>query len=558
MKTAYSFIRFSKPQQAKGDSIRRQREGQAWAEKHGYTLVELEPMKGRSAWKGKQRATGPLADLVKLAEAGRLAKGSVLLVESLDRLTREQVRTAVKFFLSLLDLGITIVTTNPEYVYSPDGTRDTQDIIIAVVTLSRANEESERKSERCGAAWANLRTKLAETGGRITRTCPAWLTFDEDAQGFKIVKEAAKTVRKIFELATHGYGSMRIARQLNKDAVPTIGSKAKQWYETYIIAILNSRAVIGEFQPCRRVDGKRATAGDPVKDYYPSILTISEFVAARKAIDSRATGTVKKIGVGGRTGKNVPNIFGKLLKNPRDGGGFLYVGPKNKSPLARLEPVGGRVGACLPLAMRYSVVEDAFLKFLTEVKPEDLTGQKIETPADDLAAKLSDLTRRIEKLQATVDTTENYDFLVSTLRRWEGERKEVAERLEQLKHETPETSTLADAQDLVKLLATTEDKEDIRTRIKQAVRTIISEIWLLVYEYEAVGSRSRTRGKRAAVLQVHFKSGQFRKIMVNGDGRTVFTNRRAGRDIRQHDAKYDKPLSDAQCFQEWQDVVSAD
>jgi DNA invertase Pin-like site-specific DNA recombinase len=87
MRTAYSLVRFSSAKQAKGDSWRRQTEwSDAWASKHGYRLdATLRQAKAVSAFRGKNRSKGALADFLRMVEEGQVAKGSVLLVESLDR-----------------------------------------------------------------------------------------------------------------------------------------------------------------------------------------------------------------------------------------------------------------------------------------------------------------------------------------------------------------------------------------------------------------------------------------------------------------------------------------
>ncbi|MCE9564047.1 MAG: recombinase family protein [Planctomycetes bacterium] len=506
---AFSFIRWSRPEQGKGDSLRRQKEDSAnLCKSKGWNLTELPPLAGRSAFKGKQRAVGPLAEFVKLAEAGKVPKGSVLIVESLDRLTREAVRTAVKFFLSILDCGITIATTSPVYIFNHDGTNDFGDIMFAVGVLSRGHEESAIKSERIGKAWAKKRATAGTT--KMTATCPAWLKLNTDTGKFEEIKKKADTVRKIFELACDGYGVFRITRKLNQDKFPPIGSKpkrlAKQWYESYVIRILNNRSVMGEFQPCKRADGKSVPQGEPIKGYYPSVVTDAEFVAARRAIDSRAMGFK-------RTGRDIPNIFGKLIKNARDGSGWLYIPPKKRSPIARLEPCGGRHGISLPLSCRYQVLEAAFLKFLTEITVADLTGKQKVSKATELELKVKDLTKRIGVLEGRMKTSPDLGSLLDTLTAWKAEKKQLEADLEAESNPTDEGATLADAKEVIELLDT--NPEHYRTKLKQLVHLLITEAWLLVFEYKAIGTRGREITARDAILQVHFKAGHFRAIWVN-------------------------------------------
>src|SRR5262245_4840427 len=96
----YSYIRWSTPQQASGDSLRRQTKAAAdWAARNGFhldtslTLHEL----GKSAFTGEHRKNpdrNALAAFLRLVEQGKIPRDSYLVVEALDRITREHVRAA--------------------------------------------------------------------------------------------------------------------------------------------------------------------------------------------------------------------------------------------------------------------------------------------------------------------------------------------------------------------------------------------------------------------------------------------------------------------------------
>ena len=92
--TAYSYIRFSSAAQERGDSLRRQTQGtEAYVQKKGYTLdttLHLQDL-GVSAFRGVNVREGALAAFLEAVKQGRVKPGSVLIVESLDRLTRDQL-----------------------------------------------------------------------------------------------------------------------------------------------------------------------------------------------------------------------------------------------------------------------------------------------------------------------------------------------------------------------------------------------------------------------------------------------------------------------------------
>jgi DNA invertase Pin-like site-specific DNA recombinase len=87
---AYSYLRFSTPEQERGDSLRRQTSmAEAYADKHG---LELDARSYRDlgvpAFRGANADTGMLGEFLELVRAKEIAPGSYLLVESMDRLSR--------------------------------------------------------------------------------------------------------------------------------------------------------------------------------------------------------------------------------------------------------------------------------------------------------------------------------------------------------------------------------------------------------------------------------------------------------------------------------------
>src|SRR5438309_1630332 len=89
---AYSYLRFSHPSQLKGDSKRRQLQ---WAndicQRNNWTLDDSLTFQdlGVSAFRSKNSKVGDLAAFRELVRSGRIAPGSILLVENIDRLSRD-------------------------------------------------------------------------------------------------------------------------------------------------------------------------------------------------------------------------------------------------------------------------------------------------------------------------------------------------------------------------------------------------------------------------------------------------------------------------------------
>src|SRR4029450_5078705 len=134
--TAYSYLRFSTPDQLKGDSFRRQTElSQRYAQQHGLDLDDKLTFHdlGVSGFRGKNITKGALGDFIKAIEKGRVQPGSYLLVESLDRLSRDTVMNAFSRFSDILAKGITIVTLQDGKSYTQRSLGDNfGDLIVSL------------------------------------------------------------------------------------------------------------------------------------------------------------------------------------------------------------------------------------------------------------------------------------------------------------------------------------------------------------------------------------------------------------------------------------------
>jgi DNA invertase Pin-like site-specific DNA recombinase len=298
---AFSYLRYSSPEQAQGDTIRRQLEdSRKYAADNGLDLDEsLQADKGISAFHGKNRTEGNLGAFLADVKAGRVPKGSALLVESLDRLSREEVETAMFSFLDLIRAGIEIHTVSDRQVYKK-GQLKTEQLILSLFVMSRANEESERKSDRVSAAW-DQKHRNAKNGLALTANVPAWLKAKK-GQRPVVIPERVAVVKEIFRLAGSGMGRHLITRQLNERGIPTFG-KSKHWWDSSVRKILGNRAVLGEYQPCKYKDGVGTPEGEPILDFFPKIISAAEWQAAH--VNSKPSA--------GQVGRKCGNLFTGLV-----------------------------------------------------------------------------------------------------------------------------------------------------------------------------------------------------------------------------------------------------
>ncbi len=228
--TAYSYIRFSSREQERGDSLRRQTDtAEQYVSKHNLILDRTLYLRdlGISGFKGKNRREGALKTFLDAVESGLVKKGSYLLVENIDRLSREDVVTAQVNFLDLVQRGIRIVTLLDRRIYDLETfKKEPSALYMLIGSIHRAHEESQLKSDRVGKAWEQKRKQIHEKP--LTRKCPSWLRFDEENECFIQIPERVAVIERIFKLHSKGYGRRMIARKLNEEGVEN-WSKSTFW-----------------------------------------------------------------------------------------------------------------------------------------------------------------------------------------------------------------------------------------------------------------------------------------------------------------------------------------
>ncbi|HAS6182209.1 TPA: hypothetical protein I7160_02235 [Vibrio vulnificus] len=303
MRQAYSYVRLSSKKQIFGYGEDRQWESiEEAALTNGWELSDKTFSDlGVSGWKGENIDTGALSQFLRCVEDGYVAKGSVLIVENVDRLSRAGVNRAVSLLMQLLDSGISIYTATDKKLYEPDSSSPLIDLMAWALSAQRAFEESERKSHMILNAKAKAREEARATGKIITRRCPSWLQVNADKTAFETLPERVETLQKIFELYTNGYGTPRVARYLTDEGRKPLTGRA--WYPRSVSRLLQYRAVLGEYQPT--LNGK--PEGDPIKNYYPAIITEDLFNEAQAILKEGGAGK-------GRRGNEMRNYFAGLLR----------------------------------------------------------------------------------------------------------------------------------------------------------------------------------------------------------------------------------------------------
>ncbi len=505
----YSYTRFSTPEQSKGTSLLRQtRLAEEYAKEHGLELdnsLKLTDL-GLSAFKGDHVTKGALGRFLENIKSGKIAQGSVLIVENLDRLSRDNITEALQQFLDIIKAGVRIVTLSDGNEYDKDSINSSMgSLMISLAIMARAHEESQTKSKRIKSAWDIKRENIESI--KLTSICPAWLKLSKDKKTFEVIAERGQIILNIFNQKKSGKSTRYISTELNKQNIWLPDNRKRNnnppgWRESYIQKILRNRSVIGEFQPKnlkRDSDGKkeRLPTGDPIENYFPSVVPKELFYSVQEKLDRDKA---KAGNGGGRTGK-INNLFGYLAKCGYCGASMAFI-DKGKSPKGGSYLICDTARRGLPdckrRPIRYNEFEELILTYcrgltidrllpekneiagklkglkdqLTVLKGEEkIRLENIENLADTIASTSSQLTRELldSKLSLILDDQEKHKSVKKTLQTQIIRMSSEGDRLE---------SQLKSFKDLLSITSdwSAEKRIEMRIVLREMLRNLIDRI----------------------------------------------------------------------------------
>jgi len=528
---AISYIRFSTKKQAQGDSLNRQLSGtRAYALAHDLDLDESITYQdlGVSAWKGKNRTEGMLRALLDAIKTGSIKPGTALLVERLDRLSREGVTKGIDLMMQILRAGVDVhsTTSGRVFTFPKDSTAEFMLAMEIGIEFFQAAFENEKRSERVGKVWVTKKTNSVD-GKAITGMCPFWLKA-ELGKPIVVIPERVAIVQKILTLAENGYGARRIINQLVADGDKPFtregdARRGRIWTLPYVQRLLRSRSVLGEFQPHKKIDGVRVKAGDPIANYYPQIISQSQFDAVQLQISKKNRMPADKVNRfgggnrgGGRYGLELKNLFSGICYNAASGLVMTY---NAKSPKSYANLVSVWRQGIPQSRIRYATFERAFLGFLEDLDWRSVAGQTESEVLKCRRAELERITSELDKTSRLIarrteqmQDSELSDAIAKVFatqiahnQAHQGELASEQDRLQQfIAHESAKCEALHCPESLRELL---QDPEEVvlRRRMQSEIRKRIERIDL-----------SFSKGGCQAF--VHFINGACRLIDFRKDG----------------------------------------
>lgn len=404
-KKAYSYIRFSSKVQSKGQSLDRQlKSAKDYCHDNSLDLDSSSFLDlGVSAYKGDHLSgDSGLGKFFAACSLGKIRAGDYLLVESLDRISRQPTQTAMRQFLNILDYGINIVTLMDQKIYTKDS--ETTDLIISLTIMARAFEESDTKSKRIKDTW-NKKRELLQKGTdthKTTSLAPHWLTLSKDRTTWIEDPDKVAVIRDIYDKASQGFGQRKLVQYLNSNNIPS--ARGKGWAESSIKRVLTDKNVIGHYQPHEYIDSDqgriRVPVGGVITDYYMPIISEDLYyqVQAQRA-DRRVKGS-------GSKGVQFSNLLQGIVRCDLCGSAMHQVN-KGKTPKGGKYLVCSKARnakGCKYTSFRYNDIEQSVIIKLLRVR----NHQKLSGDSKDIDSLKAQIQVTEGKLQDAVNSLKQF------------------------------------------------------------------------------------------------------------------------------------------------------
>jgi hypothetical protein len=443
-----------------------------------------------------------------------------LLIENLDRLTREEEVPACHLLTGILIAGVRVVQLSPYEMLLTEKSNGWE-LMRAVMELSRGHGESKIKSERVDKAWQARLARTRQGEVILTRSLPAWVEVRGDT--LQVIPKRAAAIQRIYQLAAAGYGHVRIAKILRAEKIAPFGGRESYvdeegnerwrrpegdcfgsgtWTKAYVHKLLQDKRVLGVFQPLK-ADG--TPDGPALPDYFPAVVTEEEWENARAGAARRGQKNGRKCN---NSTKHI-DVFAGLVKDAKDGAAIFATTRTAAGRHSRiLVSASAREGRVPAVTFPHGFFEEWILKFLREIPASEISGEK-EQP-NEVGVLAAELGRIESELAEAKDFLRGKGFSVAIgehITELEAKWADVNDRLKQARQRAahPLEESWGEFHSLWDALEKSTNKDDVRLRIRTALRRNVDTVLLL---------NIPRRGNRLAYVQCWFRGGVHRDYFL--------------------------------------------
>lgn len=464
-RTAYSYLRYSTPEQALGDSERRQLSAAIdYCKRNGWTLSSKRfADRGVSAYHGKHREKGALKTLLETARPGEL-----VILEDTDRWSRESPLKSLGLLQDQCRKGVQVYFSRTSTLVTEDNFEDDAVLLPNFLGAMLAHNESKKKAERIQAGWDERRAQArAGKAVRINRLA-CWLKWDVEADKVIVDESKAKVVHRVFELARAGHTGLEIVQMFRKEKMPSVSSqKGAEWNTVMVRRILSNKAVMGCY-----------TQVEPaVPNVWPAIIDEALFHAVQREVEIMPSrpGAKSKTETNLFTGLALCGCCNRFNLNS-------HIGGVNGTP--KLICQGGHRGQtdCGHTSVPIELVENSCLSFLASadlIRPL-LAGNQKPSRVAELHGRLTDAQKQVTKLTSLImSDSEPSPTLYAKLKEQERSARQLQSDLEEetARERVEKPASIAYGEFVASLPALKADKER-RPELRKAVAQVVERLVL--------------------------------------------------------------------------------
>lgn len=400
---------------------------------------------GLSAFKGEHMADGAgLKEIYDDVIAGRYKRGTVLLMYSLDRFSRQEPEQATHYFTGFKLKGVSIWT----YIDGLQKYDNEWSLFEAIIKLKAAHEESAKKAARLRDTW-NKKFELLASGQAVKMTAyPFWIAFDEAARKY-VYNDFAEIAVTVLNDYLNGVSRSLIVKRLNASHTPFYTkskhpTKPQLWTRDHLKKLFNNTAVYGQFE------SKRNTV--VIENVFPPLITKEQY----ETIQSMKR--VRKA----KQSDNYPNLFNGLLKCGYCGGSLTRRKSSNGS-YSYLCVSAERCSRKKSIAAK--LLDPKVLKYLQDLDWSFMNNDQDKKPF--LEENISQKQKDIAAIEGQLDS--NFDeYLLQLRRKHVDERAALVLELEQ--YQVTQQSYDFDARILLNAA------NDMRLKASKAMQLLIERI----------------------------------------------------------------------------------
>lgn len=535
----YSYRRFSNIEQEKGTSIARQEKyAQKIAEKYGLEINKDLVMtdRGLSAFHAEHKKKGALGVFLKLVEEEKVQQGSVLIVESLDRLSREQPFKAQATMYEIIEAGITIITAKDSNVFNKESIakNPVQTMILSILESIRAHSESLTKQGYSinflhDQITNHLNGEVSDVAGQV----PFWISrkpsLHKKIKGGFELNEKSEIAKEIIQLYKNGDGVRKISRALRAKNIKA-PKGGDSWGVSTLSSILSNPSLCGKkvFEIKYLHEGKEVIEPYNLDKYYPAIMSEEEFYDLQ-AIKKRRDGAGR-----GDRGQNVHLLsdYGKRSVCSECGKSVTTQTQKQKYRSRRrlhCSKYKDTEDCCKSIVQDY--IEDAFLVSVARHIDHNLINQDDDSSAqisvEERLAEVKLAMKNIRKMSYGIDDAEEMADMMADYNQFKAEKELLQNKNSELKQyqvSQDEIKGFIERVEAARVFENTEDRKFIKSILELCIRKITVHMQakpLADYGYENLYENTLVN-----VIDVEFYSDRKLSVFVSSakdDSALLFT-----------------------------------